>query len=77
MYAIRSYYDKKAIFVWNRLDDYSRTMNVFSSITLFVAIIGIMTIISGVVGVSNIMLITVKERTREFGVRKALGATLV
>jgi putative ABC transport system permease protein len=67
--------DRRAMWVWNRLKNYMQTMGMFSGIALFVWIIGIGTLIAGVVGVSNIMLITVKERTKEFGIRKALGAT--
>ena len=67
--------DNRAIGIWNMLEDYLQTMGIFGSTRLFILIIGIGTLIAGVVGVSNIMLITVKERTREFGIRKALGAT--
>lgn len=67
--------DKNAVYINNSLENYARTMQVFAGIKGFIWIIGIGTIIAGVVGVSNIMLITVKERTSEFGVRKALGAT--
>lgn len=67
--------DKKALRINNRLENYTRTQSVFKGISLFIWIIGIGTIIAGVVGVSNIMLITVRERTKEIGVRKALGAT--
>lgn len=67
--------DKKAIRMHNRLDNYVSTLKIFQGITIFVAIIGIGTIIAGIVGVSNIMLITVRDRTKEIGIRKALGAT--
>jgi len=66
--------DQSAIYIWNMLEDYLETMKIFNAITLFVWIIGIGTLIAGIVGVGNIMLITVRERTKEFGIQKALGA---
>jgi len=67
--------DKSAIGIRNTLKEYQQTQNVFFGIKMFIWFIGIGTLIAGIVGVSNIMLIVVKDRTREIGVRKALGAT--
>ena len=67
--------DERAIWVENSLENYTMFSGVFMAISTFVWVMGIGTIIAGIMGVSNIMLIVVQERTREIGVRKALGAT--
>ena len=66
--------DESAVWIWNRFTNYLQQQKSTSILNISVWIIGLFTLLSGIVGVSNIMLITVKERTREFGIRKALGA---
>lgn len=66
--------DNSAIHINNSLENAKRFFTLMDMIRLFFWGVGICTIIAGVVGVSNIMLIIVKERTREIGIRKALGA---
>ena len=66
--------DDGALWIWNRLSQSMQMNSGMSILRTSLWIVGLLTLLSGVVGVSNIMLITVKERTREFGIRKALGA---
>ncbi len=66
--------DESTLWISNMLEMYKNMMMIFGGINLFVWIIGLGTLLAGVVGVSNIMLVTVTERTAEFGIRKALGA---
>lgn len=67
--------DDSAIGVYNSVEDAKQFYDLNLYIRLFFWWVGICTIIAGVVGVSNIMLIIVKERTKEIGIRKALGAS--
>lgn len=67
--------DDGAIWIWNRFVQNMQMDKGTSILNKALWIIGILTLLGGVVGVSNIMLITVKERTHEFGIRKAIGAT--
>ncbi len=67
--------DTSAIRMWNSAKNAAETQKIFGFINMFLWVIGFACIMAGIVGVGNIMLVTVKERTREIGIRKALGAT--
>ena len=66
--------DERAIWIWNGYTQSLQMEKGISIIRTFLWVVGLFTLLSGIVGVSNIMLITVKERTHEFGIRKAIGA---
>ncbi len=67
--------DRRAVFVRNNLESFQRWNSIIDGVALFLQIIAMLTIFAGIISISNIMLITVKERTKEIGVRKAMGAT--
>lgn len=66
--------DQSAVWIWNRFNDHLTTSTAMGAMQLAVWIIGILTLLSGIVGVSNIMFVSVRERTHEIGVRRAIGA---
>ena len=66
--------DESAIWIWNRFTQNLQMQTGIGIIRTALWLVGLFTLLSGIVGVSNIMLITVKERTHEFGIRKAIGA---
>ncbi|AUS04846.1 ABC transporter permease [Pseudotamlana carrageenivorans] len=67
--------DQRAIRMWNMAEGTKKVELMTSSLTVIILVIGFGTLIAGIVGISNIMIFVVKERTKEIGIRKALGAT--
>ncbi len=67
--------DKRAVGHFDLYQEYSRIESLFMALKVIAYFVGILVLLSGVIGVSNIMLIVVKERTKEIGIRRALGAS--
>ena len=67
--------DNQAFWTHNQEDQYNQVMGLMTGIKSFVWVIGVLTLFAGIIGISNIMIIVVKDRTREIGIRKAVGAT--
>jgi len=78
MFALRQGFDpsdRRAMYINNRAEDFQQVKSLFFAIRVFVWFVGVGTLLASVIGVSNIMLIIVKDRTKEIGIRKAMGAT--
>ena len=67
--------DKGAVFIWDTVENAELVDKIFHSMTVFLGAVALVTLTLGGVGVMNIMLVSVNERTREIGLRKAIGAT--
>lgn len=67
--------DHHAFGSWNMEEEFSKFQNLFGGINALIWIVGLGTLFAGVIGVSNIMLVVVKERTKEIGIKRAIGAT--
>ena len=67
--------DRSAIYIWNAAEEALEIQQVFGYINIFLIVVGLASMMAGIVGVGNIMAIVVKERTREIGIRKAIGAS--
>ncbi len=67
--------DELAFGRWNAEKEYKKLTGLFRGINLLFWFVGTLTLIAGIIGVSNIMLVVVKERTREIGIKRAIGAT--
>lgn len=66
--------DKSAVWIWNKFTGYLQMSSGMNILNMAIWIIGIFTLLSGIVGVSNIMFVSVRERTHEIGIRRAIGA---
>jgi len=66
--------DSGGVYIWNRFTGYLQGMTAMTILEMAIWIIGILTMLTGIVGVSNIMFVSVKERTHEIGIRRAIGA---
>ena len=67
--------DERAFGSWNKEEMFNNFRTLNTGISLLSLIVGVLTLLAGAIGVSNIMVVTVKERTKEFGIRRAVGAT--